>query len=58
MMDQLEQTKVEHAGNEAILNDAEGEAAVELFAQETFERALRPLKANKVTQYVLLHAAS
>lgn len=50
MMDQLEQTKVEHAGNEAILNDAEGEAAVELFAQETFERALRPLKANKVTQ--------
>jgi hypothetical protein len=52
MMDQLEQMKSEHAGNEAILNDAKGEAAVEQFAHETFERALRPLKANKVTQYV------
>ncbi|KAH9894687.1 DUF605-domain-containing protein [Xylariomycetidae sp. FL2044] len=50
LMDKLEQTKVEQAGNDAILDDVAGQAYVEQFAQETFERALRPLKANKVTQ--------
>ncbi|CAJ2500769.1 Uu.00g036220.m01.CDS01 [Anthostomella pinea] len=50
LMDKLEQTKSQHAGNDAILDDVAGQAYVEQFAQETFERALRPLKANKVTQ--------
>ncbi|KAI0006592.1 Vta1 like-domain-containing protein [Xylariaceae sp. FL0662B] len=50
LMDRLEQIKNEQAGNDAILDDVAGQAYVEQFAQETFERALRPLKANKVTQ--------
>ncbi|KAI0020794.1 Vta1 like-domain-containing protein [Xylariomycetidae sp. FL0641] len=50
LMDKLEQAKTEHAGNDAIHDDVAGQAYVEQFAQETFERALRPLKANKVTQ--------
>lgn len=45
------QTKNEQAGNEAILDDAAGQAYVEQFAQETFERAMKPLRADKVTQY-------
>ncbi|KAK8064995.1 hypothetical protein PG997_011742 [Apiospora hydei] len=50
LMDKLEQTKSEQAGNDAILDDVAGKAYVEQFAQETLERALRPLNANKVTQ--------
>ncbi|KAK7936118.1 hypothetical protein PG985_001613 [Apiospora marii] len=50
LMDKLEQTKSEQAGNDAILDDVAGKAYVESFAQETLERALRPLNANKVTQ--------
>ncbi|KAI1076201.1 DUF605-domain-containing protein [Whalleya microplaca] len=50
LMDKLEQMKNEQVGNDAILDDVAGQAYVEQFAQETFERALRPLKANKVTQ--------
>ncbi|KAI2620474.1 DUF605-domain-containing protein [Hypoxylon sp. NC1633] len=50
LMEKLEQTKSAQAGNDAIHDDIAGQAYVEQFAQETFERALRPLKANKVTQ--------
>ncbi|ORY55915.1 Vta1 like-domain-containing protein [Pseudomassariella vexata] len=50
LMDKLEQTKEKHAGNDAILDDTAGQAYVEQFAQETFERADRTLKANKVSQ--------
>ncbi|KAI3324654.1 DUF605-domain-containing protein [Xylariaceae sp. AK1471] len=50
IMDKLEQMKTNQAGNDAILDDVAGQAYVEQFAQETFDRALRPLKANKVTQ--------
>ncbi|KAI1258443.1 DUF605-domain-containing protein [Xylariaceae sp. FL1019] len=50
LMDKLEHMKTTHADNDAILDDVAGQAYVEQFAQETFERALRPLKANKVTQ--------
>ncbi|KAK8112279.1 uncharacterized protein PG998_008736 [Apiospora kogelbergensis] len=50
LMDKLEQTKLEQAGNDAILDDVAGKAYVEQFAQETLDRALRPLNANKVTQ--------
>ncbi|KAI0538881.1 Vta1 like-domain-containing protein [Xylaria digitata] len=50
IMDKLEQMKTDQADNDAILDDVAGQAYVEQFAQETFERALRPLKADKVTQ--------
>ena len=42
--------KANNQGNTAILDDNEGRAYVEQFAQETLDRAMRPLKANKVTQ--------
>ncbi|KAI8961271.1 DUF605-domain-containing protein [Daldinia sp. FL1419] len=50
LMEKLESIKADQAGNDAIHDDVAGQAYVEQFAQETFERALRPLKANKVTQ--------
>ncbi|KAI0377527.1 DUF605-domain-containing protein [Hypomontagnella monticulosa] len=50
LMERLEQIKSDQANNDAIHDDVAGQAYVEQFAQETFERALRPLKANKVTQ--------
>ncbi|KAI2641008.1 Vta1 like-domain-containing protein [Xylaria nigripes] len=50
IMDKLEEMKTNQADNDAILDDLAGQAYVEQFAQETFDRALRPLKANKVTQ--------
>ncbi|KAI1415028.1 DUF605-domain-containing protein [Hypoxylon sp. FL1857] len=50
LMEKLELTKEAQSGNDAIHDDVAGQAYVEQFAQETFERALRPLKANKVTQ--------
>ncbi|KAI1191829.1 Vta1 like-domain-containing protein [Nemania serpens] len=50
IMDKLEQMKTDQADNDAILDDVAGQAYVEQFAQETFDRALRPLRANKVTQ--------
>ncbi|KAK5630429.1 hypothetical protein RRF57_006145 [Xylaria bambusicola] len=50
IMDKLEQMKTDQANNDAVLDDIAGQAYVEQFAQETFDRALRPLKANKVTQ--------
>ncbi|KAL7620800.1 hypothetical protein AAE478_009798 [Parahypoxylon ruwenzoriense] len=50
LMEKLEKIKDQQAGNDAILDDVAGQAYVEQFAQETFERALRPLKVNRVTQ--------
>ncbi|KAI2469601.1 DUF605-domain-containing protein [Annulohypoxylon bovei var. microspora] len=50
LMEKLEHIKEGQAGNDAIHDDIAGQAYVEQFAQETFDRALRPLKANKVTQ--------
>ncbi|KAH8203571.1 hypothetical protein TruAng_002319 [Truncatella angustata] len=50
MMDQLEEMKANNQGNSAILNDDEGRAEVEQFAQETLDRAVRPMKANKVSK--------
>ncbi|KAI1431786.1 Vta1 like-domain-containing protein [Xylaria sp. CBS 124048] len=50
LMEKLEQMKTAYADNDTILDDVAGQAYVEQFAQETFDRALRPLKANKVTQ--------
>ncbi|KAL2137311.1 hypothetical protein VTI74DRAFT_5042 [Chaetomium olivicolor] len=50
LMDKLEQTKAEYATEDAITDDAAGQAYVEQFAQETLDRAERVVKANKVTQ--------
>jgi vacuolar protein sorting-associated protein VTA1 len=51
LMDKLEQTKTANPENDAIMDDVAGQAYVEQFAQDMFDRAQRPLKANKVTQY-------
>ncbi|KAJ0167306.1 Vacuolar protein sorting-associated protein vts1 [Colletotrichum tanaceti] len=50
LMDRLEQTKTENAQEEAIVDDAVGQAYVEQFAQESFERAEKVLRANRVTR--------
>ncbi|KAG7129556.1 Vacuolar protein sorting-associated protein vts1 like [Verticillium longisporum] len=50
LMDQLEKTKTERPDDEAIMDDAVGQAVVEQFAQQTFGRAERVMNANKVTR--------
>ncbi|KAK2039452.1 DUF605-domain-containing protein [Colletotrichum somersetense] len=50
LMDRLEQTKTENAQEEAITDDAVGQAYVEQFAQDAFERAEKVMKANRVTR--------
>ncbi|EON95845.1 putative duf605 domain containing protein [Phaeoacremonium minimum UCRPA7] len=49
LMDKLEETKAEHANDDAIMDDTAGQAYVEQFAQETLDRAERVIKAGKVT---------
>ncbi|OHX00136.1 vacuolar protein sorting-associated protein vta1 like protein [Colletotrichum incanum] len=54
LMNRLEQmpckTKTENAQEEAITDDAVGQAYVEQFAQDAFERAEKVLNANRVTR--------
>ncbi|KAF9872588.1 hypothetical protein CkaCkLH20_10085 [Colletotrichum karsti] len=50
LMDRLEKTKTENAGEEAITDDAVGQAYVEQFAQEAFDRAEKVMRANRVTR--------
>jgi len=50
LMDKLEQVKSENATNDAIVDDTAGQAYVEEFALETFQRADRAVQANKVTK--------
>ncbi|TQN72586.1 Vacuolar protein sorting-associated protein vts1 [Colletotrichum shisoi] len=50
LMDRLEQTKTENAQEEAIVDDTVGQAYVEQFAQDSFERAEKVLRANRVTR--------
>ncbi|KAL5594812.1 hypothetical protein BROUX41_001719 [Berkeleyomyces rouxiae] len=50
LMSRLEQTKTEHANDETITDDTAGQAYVEQFAQQAFERSERVLRANKVTK--------
>lgn len=45
------QTKNEQIENEAVTDDAAGQAYVAQFAEETFLRAMKPMMADKVTQY-------
>lgn len=47
---QSSQTKTEHADEEAITDEAVGQALVEQFAQQTFDRAERTMTLNKVTR--------
>lgn len=49
LMDKLEQAKTEHSSEDIFIDEVAGQAYVEEFAQETFERADRAVKANKVT---------
>ncbi|KAL2211476.1 DUF605-domain-containing protein [Sarocladium strictum] len=50
LIDRLESTKTERADDDAIVDNTAGQAYVEQFASETFDRAERTLRANKVTR--------
>lgn len=50
LIERLETTKTERADDEAIIDNAAGQAYVEQFAQQTFDRAERALRADKVTR--------
>ncbi|ELR04374.1 hypothetical protein VC83_06579 [Pseudogymnoascus destructans] len=50
LMDKLEQTKSKYADDDAIIDDTAGQAYVEQFGLETFERADRAVQANKITK--------
>ncbi len=49
-MDKLEQIKADNATNDAILDDMAGQAYVEQFGLNTFQRAENAMQANKVTR--------
>ncbi len=49
-MDKLEETKTKHANDDAIVDDTAGQAYVEQFGLETFQRAERAVQADKVTK--------
>ncbi|KAJ6442511.1 monooxygenase [Purpureocillium lavendulum] len=50
LLERLEATKAERADDDAIVDNDAGQAYVEQFAQETFARAERTLRADKVTR--------
>ncbi|CAG8958407.1 hypothetical protein HYFRA_00011084 [Hymenoscyphus fraxineus] len=50
LMDKLEKIKAENPTNDAIIDDVAGQAYVEQFGLETFQRADRAVQANKVTK--------
>ncbi|KAF7546805.1 hypothetical protein G7046_g9195 [Stylonectria norvegica] len=50
LLERLEETKNERADDDAINDNTAGQAYVEQFAQQTFDRAERTLIANKVTR--------
>ncbi|KJZ75464.1 hypothetical protein HIM_05160 [Hirsutella minnesotensis 3608] len=50
LIERLEATKTERADDDAIVDNDAGQAYVEQFAHETFARAERTLRANKVTR--------
>lgn len=47
-----EQIKAENPTNDAIIDDVAGQAYVEQFGLETFQRADRAVQADKVTKLV------
>ncbi|KAH7001100.1 Vta1 like-domain-containing protein [Ilyonectria destructans] len=50
LLERLEETKNAHADDDAIVDNDAGQAYVEQFAQQTFDRAERTLRADKVTR--------
>ena len=50
LMDKLEQTKSDFADNDAIMDDLAGQAYIEQFGQETFQRADNAMKARKASR--------
>ncbi|KAH6887745.1 Vta1 like-domain-containing protein [Thelonectria olida] len=50
LLERLEQTKIDRADDDAVVDNTAGQAYVEQFAQQTFDRAERTLRANKVTR--------
>lgn len=50
LLERLEETKTERADDDAIVDNTAGQAYVEQFAQQTFDRAERTLRADKVTR--------
>lgn len=50
LLERLETTKTEHAADDSIVDNDAAKAYVEVFAQQTFDRAERTLRANKVTR--------
>lgn len=50
LMDKLEQTKSDFSDNDDIMDDMAGQAYIEQFAQETFQRADNAMKANKASR--------
>ncbi|KAH0539116.1 hypothetical protein FGG08_004354 [Glutinoglossum americanum] len=50
LMDKLEQMKSQNADNDAILDDMAGQAYVEQFGLETFQRADNAVRANKASR--------
>ena len=47
----LHQTKSDFSENDAIMDDMAGQAYIEQFGLETFQRAENAMKANKVSRY-------
>ena len=50
LMDKLEQAKSDFSDNDAIFDDMAGQAYIEQFGQETFQRADNAMKANKASR--------
>ncbi|MCJ1289717.1 hypothetical protein MMC34_001250 [Xylographa carneopallida] len=60
LMDKLEQMKAEHSQDDAIVDDVAGQAYVEQFGLETFQRGQNAMSSNKVTKQTAdtFHAAA
>lgn len=53
LMDKLEQTKTEQAGNDAIVDDIAAKAYIEQFALDTFQRADDAIHDNKASRQTI-----
>lgn len=51
LIERLEATKTEYATDESIVDNEVAKAYVEQFAQQTFTRAERTMRANKVSRW-------
>ncbi|KAI1005458.1 hypothetical protein K3495_g2761 [Podosphaera aphanis] len=60
LMDKLEKIKADNSTNDAIVDDTAGQAYIEQFALETFQRAENTIIANKATRQTAntFHAAA